>query len=320
MCLPKRDKGGHAGPPLPSDDEVEESQQQPLIDLFLDHLRVERHLSMHTVDAYGRDLSHFAQFLKIKQKKTLAQTGELDLRHFLAAEFDRGQKARSMARRLSALRRFFRYLNKEKQVQHDPTLRVELPKLGRALPKFLSLQEIQNLVAQPDLKKPMGLRDRTMIELLFASGLRVSELVGLKLDDLHLERGYVRVLGKGSKERLVPLGKVANQFLQDYLKLARPKLAKGRTSNAVFLSNRASAMSRQQFFLLLKAYAKQAGIKKNVSPHLLRHSFATHLLSGGADLRSVQAMLGHTDLATTQIYTHVQTDHLKKVHSLHPRA
>lgn len=295
-------------------------KNEVLLDLFLDHLKIERHLSPHTVEAYQRDLVHFAKFLSFRQKKTLAQTKENDLRHFLAFEFDRGQKARSMARRLSALRRFFRYLNQEKQLQHNPTLRVELPKLGRALPKFLSLQEIQNLLAQPDLKKAMGQRDRAMIELLYASGLRVSELINMQMSDLHLERGYVRVMGKGAKERLVPLGQVASRFLQDYLSMARPQLAKGKSVDTLFLSNRTKAMSRQQFFLLLKAYAKKAGIKKNVSPHLLRHSFATHLLSGGADLRSVQAMLGHSDLATTQIYTHVQTEHLKKTHSLHPRS
>lgn len=290
-----------------------------LIESFVDVLRVEKNLAKNTVENYRRDLVLFSEFLRKKRRKKLADTDELDIRSFLSAEFDRGQNGRSTARRLTCLRMFFRHLVREKEIKVDPTLRVDLPKLGRSLPKFLTLQEVEDLINQPDPEKPLGRRDRAMLEMIYASGLRVSELVSLKLSDVHRERGYLRVLGKGSKERLVPLGRSALERLEDYLTLSRPKLARGRTSDALFLSNRATAMSRQQFFLLLKRYAKQAQIKKEVSPHVLRHSFATHLLNNGADLRSVQAMLGHADLATTQVYTHITPDRLKEIHKFHPR-
>jgi len=291
-----------------------------LIEAFLDVLRVEKNLSRNTVESYRRDLIHFTKFLERRAQKKLSKVAEVDIRAFLSAEFDRGQKGRSMARRLSALRMFFRYLLKEKLCSIDPTLKIDLPKLGRSLPKYLSSAEIESLLAQPELGKPLGLRDRGMLELLYASGLRVSELVNLKLGDVHLNSGYVRVLGKGSKERLVPLGRSAMDALKDYLEGARPRLDKRQLSDALFLSNRGKALSRQQFFLLLKSYARAAGIRKEVSPHVLRHSFATHLLNNGADLRSVQAMLGHADLATTQVYTHVTPERLKAIHKFHPRS
>lgn len=291
-----------------------------LLESFLDVLRVEKNLARNTVESYRRDLLHFLSFVETKGPKDLLKVGEIDLRAFLAAEFDRGQKARSSARRLSALRMWFRHLLKEKLFETDPTYNIELPKLSRPLPHDVSAAEIEALFAQPDLTRPLGRRDRAMLELLYATGLRVSELIGLKLGDLHKEMGFIRVMGKGSKERLVPVGRTALQFLDDYLQLARPKLARGLLSEALFLSNRGRGMSRQQFFLLLKAYAKAAGIKKEISPHQLRHSFATHLLNNGADLRSVQAMLGHADLATTQIYTHVTPERLKAIHKHHPRS
>lgn len=290
------------------------------IESFMDILRVEKNLAKNTVESYRRDLLRFNEFNEKSGKKVLDQVGEGEIRRFLSAEFDRGQKGRSMARRLSTLRMFYRHLLKEKATTVDPTLKIDLPKLGRPLPKYLTQSEVDDLLKQPDCRKALGVRDRAMLELMYASGLRVSELVGLKLGDLHLERGYLRVLGKGSKERLVPLGKSASQCLQDYLGPARTKLGKGKGSDGLFLSNRGAPMTRQQFFLLLKRYAKQAGIKKEVSPHILRHSFATHLLNNGADLRSVQAMLGHADLATTQVYTHVTPDRLKAIHKFHPRS
>lgn len=291
-----------------------------LVEAFLDVLRVERNLAKNTVESYRRDLLHFTEFVENKRKKGLLEVSESDLREFLSFEYDRGQKGRSTARRLTALRMFYRHGLKEKWLEHDPAVKVELPKIGRALPHFLSVEEIESLFAQPDLTTPLGRRDRAMLELLYASGLRVSELVGLGSSNVHLEMGVVRVFGKGSKERLVPVGRSAMGFLKEYLELARPALAKGRLSDALFLSNRGRKMTRQQFFLLLKSYAKKAGIKKEVSPHKLRHSFATHLLNGGADLRSVQAMLGHADLATTQVYTHVTPDRLKAIHKFHPRS
>ncbi|MDL1872931.1 site-specific tyrosine recombinase XerD [Deltaproteobacteria bacterium PRO3] len=291
-----------------------------LIESFLDVLRVERNLARNTVESYRRDLLHFTQFVETKRRKGLLELSEIDLREFLSFEYDRGQKGRSTARRLTTLRMFYRHGLKEKWLQHDPTLKVELPKMGRALPQYLNQEEIDALLAQPDPTTPLGRRDRAMLELLYASGLRVSELVGLASGDVHLDMGFVRVLGKGSKERLVPVGRSALACLKEYLELARPKLTKKRLSDALFLSNRGGKMTRQQFFLLLKAYAKKAGIKKDVSPHKLRHSFATHLLNHGADLRSVQAMLGHADLATTQVYTHVTPERLKAIHKFHPRS
>ncbi len=290
------------------------------IESFLDVLRVERNLSRNTLESYRRDLVHFTGFLEKRGKRLLPQVTEIPIREFLSYEYDRGQKGRSTARRLTTLRMFFRHAVKEKWIQVDPTLKIELPKMGRSLPKFLTSTEIESLLAQPDLKKPLGKRDRAMLELLYASGLRVSELVGLKLTDVHHEMGFVRVLGKGSKERLVPMGRSALSYLKDYLECARTKLTQRRFSEALFLSNRGRGMTRQQFFLLIKGYAKRAGIKKNISPHLFRHSFATHLLNNGADLRSVQAMLGHADLSTTQVYTHVTPDRLKAIHKFHPRS
>jgi len=214
----------------------------------------------------------------------------------------------------------FRYVLKEGVLEKDPTLNVGLPKLGRSLPKYLTPAEIDSLMLQPELGKAQGRRDRAMLEVLYASGLRVSELVQLKVGDLHLNRGYLRVLGKGNKERLVPLGRVAIKAIQEYLAEARGRLNKTQQSDGLFLSNRGSTMSRQQFFLLLKRYAQQADIRKEVSPHILRHSFATHLINNGADLRSVQAMLGHADLSTTQIYTHITPERLKEIHKFHPRS
>ncbi|MFO1463592.1 MAG: site-specific tyrosine recombinase XerD [bacterium] len=291
-----------------------------LAEAFLDVLRVERNLAKNTVESYRRDLLHFIQFLEAKRKRGLLEIGEIELREFLSFEYDRGQKGRSTARRLTTLRMFYRHALKEKWLEQDPTLNVELPKLGRALPHYLTQEEIESLLAQPDLSTPLGRRDRAMLELLYASGLRVSELVGLATGDVHFEMGFVRVLGKGAKERLVPVGASALKAMREYLELGRPSLTKQRLSDAMFLSNRGRKMSRQQFFLLLKGYAKRAGIQKDVSPHKLRHSFATHLLNGGADLRSVQAMLGHADLATTQVYTHVTPDRLKAIHKVHPRS
>jgi integrase/recombinase XerD len=281
---------------------------------------VEKKLSRNTVESYRLDLLGFAEFIAAKPCKFLQGVSEREIRGFLSAEFDRGQKGRSTARRMTALRMFYRHLLKEKVIAADPTLKIDLPKLGRALPQYLSLAEIEALMAQPDCSKVLGLRDRAMLEMIYASGLRVSELIHLKMGDVYPEKGYVRVLGKGSKERLVPLGRSALTCLQDYLAGARPGLNKRQISEALFLSNRGRGMTRQQFFLLLKSYARVAGINKEVSPHTLRHSFATHLLNNGADLRSVQAMLGHADLATTQVYTHVTPERLKAIHKFHPRS
>ncbi len=288
-----------------------------LLESFLALLRVEKNLALNTVESYRRDAMAFLAFLK---QQSIESVGEVQIRAFLSHEFDRGQKSRSTARRLTTLRMWFRFLQKEGHVAVDPTLKVDLPKLNRRLPKVLSEAEVDRLLSQVQQKTPVGLRDRAMIEVLYASGLRVSELVNLRQDQVHGERGYLRVLGKGSKERLVPLGRSSLAALKDYLEQGRPRFRGSATSSALFLSNRGRAMTRQQFFLLLKKHAKAAGITVNLSPHLLRHSFATHLLNHGADLRSVQAMLGHADLATTQVYTHVTPDRLREIHKVHPRS
>ncbi len=288
-----------------------------LLESFLALLRVEKNLAANTVESYRRDALTFLAFLK---NQTIQQVGEVQIRAFLSHEFDRGQKSRSTARRLTTLRMWFRFLQKEGHVAVDPTLKVDLPKLSRRLPKVLSEAEVDRLLNQVQQKTPVGLRDRAMIEVLYASGLRVSELVNLRQEHLHGERGYLRVLGKGSKERLVPLGRSALEALQHYLEQGRPRFRGSATSSALFLSNRGRAMTRQQFFLLLRKHARAAGITVHLSPHSLRHSFATHLLNRGADLRSVQAMLGHSDLATTQVYTHVTPDRLREIHKVHPRS
>jgi len=291
-----------------------------LLEAFLDVMRVEQNLSKNTIEAYRRDLLLLLGFFEKQGPGSWMKVGERHIREFLAAEFDRGQKARSSARRLTALRMLFRFLQKEHGLEADPTVNIELPKLSRSLPAYLNSAEVEALLQQPDESSPLGRRDKAMLEMLYATGLRVSELVGLKIGDVHRDMGFLRVLGKGSKERLIPVGKSALKYLQEYLEVSRPILAKGRLSEALFLSKRGSGMTRQQFFLRLKAYAKSAGINKEVSPHKLRHSFATHLLNNGADLRSVQAMLGHADLSTTQIYTHVTTERLKAIHKFHPRS
>lgn len=289
------------------------------LDAFIQHLRLERNLSPNTVESYARDLKLYSEFSEQRTKPSWSEQKERDIREFIAWQFDRGIKSKSLARRLSSLRTFYRFLLEEKRVVEDPTEDIELPKLNRALPKFLSVAEINALCTQATLNGLIGQRDLAMLELMYACGLRVSELITLTLDDLHFNSGIIKVRGKGSKERLVPVGKIALQVLHDYLQGSRQQLLKKKLSSLVFLSQKGGGLSRQQFFLQIKKYARQAGIQRQVSPHILRHSFATHLLEGGADLRSVQSLLGHSDLSTTQIYTHVSLSHLKEVAAKHPR-
>lgn len=291
------------------------------IDAYLDHLRVERALSRNTLEAYARDLNQLA--------KTVGEDAALDaidpgtLAKMMEQNVKRGFGARSSARQLSGLRGFFKFLVKEKLVAEDPTALVERPKLSRRLPKVLGVSDIVSIAARPDDATARGLRDVAMIHLIYACGLRVSELVGLRIADLDRERGVVSVLGKGGKRRLVPVGEVALEHIDRYLKDGRPEVAERSRaqSNALFLSPRGKPLTRQGFWKLLKRYARAAGVTTPTSPHKLRHSFATHLLQGGADLRAVQAMLGHADLGTTEIYTRVAQDHLRAAHAkAHPRA
>jgi integrase/recombinase XerD len=290
--------------------------EQALIDLFLDALWVERGVSDHTLSAYGGDLQKLSLFLQSRGKGLRSASRE-DLLAYLAHRVQVGARPRTTARLLSSLRRFYQYLLREGRIDEDPAARIEAPKLGRPLPKSLTEEDVEVLLAAPPVTESLGLRDRAMLELLYASGLRVSELVGLKLGEISLGQGVVRVCGKGGKERLVPMGEECLEWLQRYLDEARPELLAGRVANAVFVTRRGEAMTRQAFWYLIKRYAQQAGIKTALSPHTLRHAFATHLLNHGADLRVLQMLLGHSDLSTTQIYTHVARERLKSLHARH---
>ena len=293
------------------------SENEILIDAFADAMWLESGLSKNTLSAYRSDLAKFAQFL---QQSSLLTVSQVEVQKYLAHCMAAGLKGTSSARILSTLRRFYRYLIREGKMQSDPCAHVMSPKLGRPLPKSLSEEEVDALLAAPDLNKSIGLRDQAMLETLYATGLRVSELVELKMVELNLSVGVVRIVGKGGKERLVPLGEESNQSLQNYLSQGRPDLLKQKVSDAVFVTARGSAMSRQAFWYLIKKYAKKSGIQQTLSPHTLRHAFATHLLNHGADLRSIQMLLGHADLSTTQIYTHVARERLQSMHlQHHPR-
>lgn len=288
----------------------------PLIDRFLDALWLERGLSAHTRSAYATDIGAFHAWLQ-DRGIGLATAGREALLDHLGWRLERGYTARSSARFLSALRGFYRYLLREQLIERDPTLDVELPRLGKPLPKSLSEADVEALLAAPDVDTPLGLRDRALLEVLYAAGLRVSELVGLTREQVNLRQGVVRVFGKGSKERLVPLGDEALDWLQRYLAEARPQLLAGRPCEALFPSQRGEQMTRQTFWYRIKRHAQAAGIAKPLSPHTLRHAFATHLLNHGADLRVVQMLLGHSDLSTTQIYTHVARVRLQELHARH---
>ncbi len=291
-----------------------------LVEACLDHLAVERGLSRATLEAYGRDLDAYLAFLAAGRLDPL-RGDPADLTRYLLRARKSGLGSRSVARALSAIRTFHKFLLAEELTDQDPTAHLEAPRPILKLPDTLSRTEIEALLAVPPADTPRGVRDRTMLEVLYAAGLRISELVGLTLADVNLAGGLVRVRGKGSKERLVPLGRMAIAALKDYLESSRPALLKGRQVKALFPGRAGRPLSRQAFFLALKRYARQAGIARRVSPHVLRHAFATHLLEGGADLRSVQLLLGHADIGTTQIYTHLSRAHLKSVYKkYHPRA
>jgi len=286
-----------------------------LIDHFLDYLWLEHGLSQNTRSAYGTDLRALCWWLGSQGLGLLAVRRE-HLLNYLAHRVSSGTKSRTSARQLSTFRRFYQYWVREGRLAEDPSARIDAPRLGRSLPKSLSEADVEALLAAPDLETVLGMRDKTMLELLYASGLRVSELVGLTLGQLNLRQGVVRITGKGNKERLVPLGEVSIEYLQQYLQEVRPQLAK-QPVDEVFLTKRGAGMSRQAFWYLIKRHAKRVGIEKPMSPHTLRHAFATHLLNHGADLRVVQMLLGHSDLSTTQIYTHVARERLKDIHQQH---
>jgi integrase/recombinase XerD len=290
-----------------------------LIQAFLDYCRIEKGLAANTLDAYRRDLTRFAA--GCAPETPGEPPGPEAVQHYLDSLFDAGLDSRSVARHLTTLRNFFGYLNQEGAISKDPTAHLTAPKQWHNLPKYLSHSEIDRLLGAPDLAKPAGVRDRAMLQLLYASGLRVTELCELQLSDFMEEEGVVRVLGKGGKQRLVPVGRQALAAVREYLASGRPALLRGRSCRDLFVTARGARMTRQAFWKLLAGHGKKVGIFRRLTPHVVRHSFATHLLEGGADLRSVQTMLGHADISTTQIYTHVMQSRLRQiVDQHHPRA
>jgi integrase/recombinase XerD len=291
-----------------------------MIAAYLDHLRVERRLADHTLESYARDLGALAEFAA-GAGRAVERLDRADLEAFVREQRARGLAPRSVARLVAAVRGFYRFLVLDRALAHNPADDLRPPRAWPALPKFLSLEDVDALIAQPDVASPLGVRDRAMIELLYATGLRVSELVGVRVADLHLAEHYLTCIGKGSKERLVPIGEQATEWIERYRAGARRELLKGRASPRLFVNARGGPLSRVGFWKILKQYVRKAGLPRTVSPHVLRHSFATHLLERGADLRAIQMMLGHADLSTTQIYTHVLEARLRAVYDrFHPRA
>jgi integrase/recombinase XerD len=285
------------------------------LDTFIDHLWLEDGLSKNTLASYSLDLTSFALWLT-SQGKQLLSVEQGDIQQYLAIKFPQSQP-RSISRLIASMRRFYRYLMRENRISLDPTIQIQSPKLPRSLPKSLNEDEVLALLDAPNIAEPAGLRDKAMLELLYACGLRVSELVGVKVTEVSLSDGVVRITGKGSKTRLVPMGEEAVDWISRYLSDARTEILQSRLCDALFVTNRGDAMTRQAFWYLIKRYALLAGITKHMSPHVLRHAFATHLLNHGADLRVVQMLLGHSDISTTQIYTHVARERLKQLHSMH---
>jgi integrase/recombinase XerD len=301
-----------------SEDNVSLDQaDQTAIEHFIDHLWMERGLSDNTLNAYRTDLQGFARWLSSNESATLLQADRQQLLAYLSTRVQAGARPRTTARLISSMKRFYQYWIREKRITTDPSDKIEPPKLGRSLPHALTEAEVEALLQAPDTKQPLGIRDRAMLELMYATGVRVSELVSLKLTEVNLRQGVLRTQGKGSKERLVPMGEEAANWLMRYQQEVRPELLKGMAHQALFVTRRREAMTRQAFWYLIKRYAKAAGIRKPLSPHTIRHCFATHLLNHGADLRAVQMLLGHSDLSTTQIYTHVAKERLKNIHAQH---
>jgi integrase/recombinase XerD len=289
------------------------------VDAYLDHLRVERRLAEHTIESYARDLAALAEFAA-GEARPLEALARADLEAFVREQRAGGLSPRSVARRVAAVRGLYRFLTVDRRIDRNPADDLQPPRAWPALPKFLSLAEVDALIAQPDVDTALGLRDRAMIELLYATGLRVSELVAVRRADLHLDESYLTSVGKGSKERLVPIGDEAAIWVRKYEQTARPELVKHRTTLRLFVNARGGPLSRVGFWKILKKHGRRAGVPRMLSPHVIRHSFATHLLERGADLRAIQMMLGHADLSTTQIYTHVLDARLRTIYDrFHPR-
>jgi len=287
-----------------------------LIDRFLDAIWMERGLSENTLGAYRADLLALAQRLEERGIDLLRAT-RADVMEYISWRVQNGAKPRSTARQLSSFRRFYRYLLREGLISEDPTAQIAMPKIGRALPQSLTEEEVEALLAAPDVSEPLGHRDRAMLEVLYATGVRVSELINLRMSQLNLNQGVIRIVGKGDRERLIPLGDEAQEWLRENLAGPRSEILLERQTDYLFPTRRGDRMTRQAFWHIIKRYAKKAGINKKLSPHTVRHAFATHLLNNGADLRVVQLLLGHSDVSTTQIYTHVARERMKELHSRH---
>jgi len=290
---------------------------------FIHFMVVEKGLSKNTIMSYERDLKSYLLYIqKVEQITSLNDITRVHIVHFLHHLKQQGKSSKTLARHVASVRSFHQFLLREKATEQDPSVHIESPQIEKTLPKVLNLSEVEALLESPDEDTPLGIRDRAMLELLYATGIRVSELIQLNLDDLHLTMGFIRCIGKGNKERIIPIGKTASSVIDKYIKDGRPKLkSKHNSTEALFLNHHGKRLTRQGFWKILKGLAQKANIEKDLTPHTLRHSFATHLLENGADLRAVQEMLGHADISTTQIYTHVSKIRLKDVYSKHhPRA
>lgn len=288
---------------------------------FINYLEVERGLAPNTLESYGRDLRQFHKYLQVDDTEFLKTANRNTILAYLNSLQNKGRAVSTISRNLAAIKSFYQYLVRERYLEKDPAANLESPKLEKKLPKILTIQEVELLLKQPNILLPAGLRDKAMLELLYATGIRVSELIALNISDMNLDLGYVKCFGKGSKERIVPMGSIAIKCVQEYINKGRQKLVRTYEEPALYVNHHGNRLTRQGFWKIIKKYAQNADINKEITPHTLRHSFATHLLENGADLRSVQEMLGHADISTTQIYTHVTKNRLKEVYDkAHPRA
>ncbi|MDR7865315.1 MAG: site-specific tyrosine recombinase XerD [Sporomusaceae bacterium] len=288
---------------------------------FIQYLAVERGLAQNTLESYGRDLRQFQAYLHNGQLDFIKDSSRSTILAYLNNLQTKGRAVSTISRNLAAIKSFYQYLVRERYLEKDPAAHLESPKLEKKLPKILTISEVEELLKQPNTFLPTGLRDKAMLELLYATGIRVSELISLNISDINLDMGYIKCYGKGAKERIVPLGSIAAKCVQEYIGKGRPKLVRTYEEAALFVNHHGNRLTRQGFWKIIKKYAQEATINKEITPHTLRHSFATHLLENGADLRSVQEMLGHADISTTQIYTHVTKNRLKEVYDkAHPRA
>ena len=296
-------------------------KMESYVNQFINYLDVERGLAQNTLESYGRDLHQIENYLEDGNMGMLKDSNRTTIITYLGSLQTKGRAVSTISRNLAAIKSFYQYLVRERYLENDPAAKVESPKIEKKLPKVLTISEVEELLKQPSTLLPTGLRDKAMLELLYATGIRVSELISLNISDINLEMGYIKCYGKGAKERIVPLGSIAVKCVQDYLNKGRSKLIRTYEEAALFVNHHGNRLTRQGFWKIIKKYAHEAAIDKDITPHTLRHSFATHLLENGADLRSVQKMLGHADISTTQIYTHVTNNHLKEVYDkTHPRA